>query len=166
MTTALESRKEIAEGFTLPAKRCKYFRKHNLQGKGILHFVNELCDLLIDRKSSIPANEWDSLKRTVLLLMVEQREGTLFNYILDKHGAEAINFNSYLMFAMHNSAEVKLKIMRTMPTEIFEKHIQLRGHVLKQSRLLPFELILEAISQRDDHWGQLPSEYVTEILFN
>jgi hypothetical protein len=160
---------DLGEGFLAKTSNKEYLEKHNLLGKGVLHFVNTLCVLVDEKKDELPEAEWDSLDYTLRHLMVAYENGHLYFYLLNTHGADAINYNAWAHFSLDTLWGVCVQTFTDMPTAVIEEYGV--RHWKRRSRTLGkngYNSVMKAIEARTDIYGSgsLPSQMVAGILFD
>lgn len=53
---------DIGHGFIAKAIDRSYLEKHDLLGKGLLNFVNDLCLIVDEKKDQLLLDEWNCLE--------------------------------------------------------------------------------------------------------
>lgn len=159
---------DLGEGFKTKTRNKEFLEKHNLLGKDVLSFVNELCFLVDEKKADLPLEEWESLEFSLRALMVTYDGGELYYYLLHAHGAEALNYNAWAHFASDTDWRICVRTFTDMPTDILEEYAakdwaertRTTGEEGKKN-------IIKAISKRTDIYGShsLPINMVEGILF-
>jgi hypothetical protein len=163
-----EYKMELENGFIAKTSNKEYLEKHDLLGKGTLHFVNTLCILVDEKKDELPVEEWKSLELTLCRLMVDYDYGELYYYLLHSYGVDAINYNAWVHFSLDTDWNICLRAFTDMPTEVLEEY-GLRDWHRRSPTAGDGKEILKAISRRSDIYGAnsgLPPEMVKGILFD
>lgn len=159
---------DLGEGFVTKTRNKEVLEKHDLLGKDVLSFVNELCFLVDEKKADMPLEEWEALEFSLRVLMVSYDGGELYYYLLHAHGADALNYNAWTHFASDTDWRICVRTFTDMPTSILEEYAvkewkertRTTGEEGKKN-------IIKAISKRTDIYGahSLPTEMVEGILF-
>ena len=161
------SRIDLEEGLVVRTMNRAVLEKHDLLGKGALHFVNAVSDLVEDKKEELPEEEYKVLAATLKRLMIDYEDGELYRHLLHTHGADAINYNAWVHFSDDCVWSVCVKTFTDMPTEILEEYGA--RHWADRDKTIGAEgskHIMEALSRRSDMYGSLPGQMVKGIIFN
>ena len=113
---------DLGEGFTTKTRTKEVLEKHDLIGKDVLGFVNELCFIVDEKKEELPLEEWESMEFSLRALMVSYDGGELYYYLLHAHGAEALNYNAWAHFASDTDWLVCVRTFTYMPTAVLEEY--------------------------------------------
>lgn len=161
----MHHRIEIGHGFIAKSIDRTHLEKHNLLGRGLLAFVNDLCFIVDEKEGELPLEEWNSLEFTLHRLMLVYEEGDLYEHLLHTYGANAISYNAWLHFSRDPRWEICLQAFTEMPTEILEEYASRNWVPSRQEA--DRKAIMEAISKRTDIYGNdsLPPELAEGILF-
>lgn len=156
----------LGRGFKAKSIDRTQLEKHDLLGKGILHFVNNLCVLVDEKRDELPEAEWESLNYTLHSLMLRYEDGELYEHLLHTYGISAINYNTWTHFTIDPDWDICLKAFIDMPTEILEEYASRNSIPPRHTE--DNRAIMDAIRRRADIYGEksLPSEMVEGILFN
>lgn len=168
LTKASDISVDLGEGFITKTRNKKVLEKHDLLGKDVLNFVNELCFLVDEKKDEMPVEEWESLEFTLRVLMVTYDGGELYYYLLHAHGADAIKYNTWVHFSFDSDWLICVRTFTDMPTEVLEEYAVKAW--MERTRTTGTEgtkNIIKAISKRTDMYGahSLPTDMVEGILF-
>lgn len=158
---------DVGDGFLIPESDRKYLKKHKLLGKNVLHFYNGLSEITVEKKDQLSQKEWITLKCTMISFLYSNYRNTFFSSLRDNYGVKAINYSGIQLLLFHSPVPVKVELFRTMPTEMFEEFMNWKGATWFQKYTsTEAEDFLRAIEQRDDVYGELPREYLNDILFS
>jgi hypothetical protein len=109
---------DLGDGFIVRSITPHYLEKHDLLGKGSLHFVNALSTLVEEQKDDLPEEEWAALERTLKRLMIDYENGDLYYYLVHTHGADALNYSAWVRFSSDCVWSVCVRTFTDMPTAI------------------------------------------------
>lgn len=150
------------EGFDFPVRSLEPITQMELNTDSILSFVNQLSDLVDNRKESLPEGVWDSLRQTLDRLMIEFENGRLYEFLLEKHGPDALNISAWRHFARSTVWDVGLRVYRDIPADLLLQH----GATIRRTIIWTDELeaIVRSISRRTDNLGMLSEEMIQELV--
>ena len=163
-----EYKVDLGDGFIAKTTNKKHLQKHDLTGKGSLHFVNTLSTLVDEQKPFLPEEEWKSLEWSLHRFMIDYEDGDLYYYLVHTHGADALNYNTWAHFSLDTVWQVCLRTFTDMPTEVIEeygvRHWKRRSKTIGEEG---YKSLLKAISNRTDIYGNgnMPPNMAKNILF-
>lgn len=161
---------DLEDGFIAKTTNKEVIEKHDLLGKGSLHFVNTLSELVDEKKDSLPEEEWTVLERTLNRLMIDYENGELYYYLVHSFGSDAISYNAWAHFSLDTVWSVCVRTFTDMPTEVIEEYGV--RHWARRNTTVGKEgsaHLMQAINERTDIYGQnggLPPKMVAGILFS
>lgn len=156
---------DIGDGYHLSADPALLQKYDLLEDLTLLQFVNRFCYLTDSADTDIPDDDLLALRYTLRRLMLIYETGRLHDHLIEKYGAEAINFYAWAHFSLDLEWNAVLRTFVAMPTAVLEEY----GHTVwpRRSKSLGEEgvmLVGEMLSRRTDDYGKLPTDLVMGLL--
>lgn len=161
-----------------PFKKYGIVRKNGRIAKNLPSTINSLCKVLDDESLQMSEFERGTIQGALFLLVQDNRRSQSpdeflratngFKYCLRMYGPEVFPIAVWNQLLKLLSWEHSVRLYLEMPTAILESPELKHYTVFKKTGQLnekKLKEILQIISKRDDHWGQLPPEMVAEFLF-